>query len=198
MNDIAILVLAAGASSRMEGEDKLMQLVDGEPLLRRVARIARSVSQKVIVTLPVGNTARAKTLAGLDVTQIEVQDSSKGMSVSLRYGIKALAGQNNAVLILLADMPDVTQTDLQAIIIANLNEPDVVVRAKDASGQPGHPVIFPSRLFPALERMSGDQGARDILKGEEITYVPLPGRNATTDLDTPEDWAAWRKANPRH
>jgi CTP:molybdopterin cytidylyltransferase MocA len=59
---------------------------------------------------------------------------------------------------------------------------------------PGHPVLFPARLRPALLRLKGDQGARDILRTEadQILPLPLPGSRAVTDLDTPEDWAAWR------
>jgi CTP:molybdopterin cytidylyltransferase MocA len=52
-------------------------------------------------------------------------------------------------------------------------------------------VIFPARLRHDLLALSGDAGGREILKREEVVLVPLPGRRALTDLDTPEDFAAW-------
>jgi CTP:molybdopterin cytidylyltransferase MocA len=52
-------------------------------------------------------------------------------------------------------------------------------------------VIFPARLRDDLLALSGDAGGREILKREEVVLVPLPGRRALTDLDTPEDFAAW-------
>lgn len=66
--------------------------------------------------------------------------------------------------------------------------------ARPARGTPGHPVVLPRRLFPSLLELRGDQGARALLAQEEesLRLIPLPGANATTDLDTAEDWAAWR------
>jgi CTP:molybdopterin cytidylyltransferase MocA len=69
---------------------------------------------------------------------------------------------------------------------------DTVVRAASEDGQPGQPVVFPARLRPDLLALTGDAGGRDILRREEVMLVPLPGRRALTDLDTPEDFAAWR------
>jgi CTP:molybdopterin cytidylyltransferase MocA len=40
--------------------------------------------------------------------------------------------------------------------------------------------------------LNGDRGARIVLEGETVRVLPLPGRRAVTDLDTPEDWEAWR------
>ena len=68
------------------------------------------------------------------------------------------------------------------------------VRATGADGTPGHPVIFPARLFAALARLKGDTGARAVLEGEAVLHVALPGRAALVDLDTPEDWAGWLAA----
>jgi molybdenum cofactor cytidylyltransferase len=47
-------------------------------------------------------------------------------------------------------------------------------------------------------RLTGDQGARDLLRAhaDDVRAVVLPARHAVTDLDTPEDWANWRAANP--
>ena len=72
---------------------------------------------------------------------------------------------------------------------------DTVVRAAGADGTPGSPALVPRRLFAALRSLDGDTGGRDVLKREAQDILPLPGRHALTDLDTPEDWAAWRARN---
>jgi CTP:molybdopterin cytidylyltransferase MocA len=69
------------------------------------------------------------------------------------------------------------------------------VRATDIRGRAGHPVGFPARLLPALLDVSGDLGAREVLTRNPPQPVPLPGQRATLDLDTPEDWAAWRQGS---
>ena len=52
MSEIALLILAAGKSSRMRGEDKLMRKVGKTPQLRRIAMAACATSSQVYVTLP--------------------------------------------------------------------------------------------------------------------------------------------------
>ena len=95
-------------------------------------------------------------------------------------------------MILPADMPELETSDLAAVIADFAVAPDAIHRGADADGTPGHPVIIPQRLFPALEGLRGDEGARSVLKREDVRLTALPGRRALTDLDTPEDWAAWR------
>ena len=56
-------------------------------------------------------------------------------------------------------------------------------------------MIFPAAILPALRHLTGDSGARDILRTHPVRHVALPGLRATTDLDTPEAWAAWRARN---
>ena len=61
-------------------------------------------------------------------------------------------------------------------------------------GRPGHPILFDHNLFGELLNMRGDMGAKSVIDAhkDRLRLVPLPGNRALTDLDTPEDWAAWR------
>ncbi|SEO67713.1 CTP:molybdopterin cytidylyltransferase MocA [Salinihabitans flavidus] len=194
-DDLAIVILAAGASSRMRGADKLLQVVAGRPLLAVMAERARAVSHRVLVALPGPDHPRAAALAGLGVTPVFVPDAAEGMGHSIRAGIAALPGGCAAAMILPADMPELTGDDLATLAAAWSGEPDRPWRATGADGTPGHPVIFPRTLFPALRGLSGDRGARDVLRahGGTLKTFALPGRHALTDLDTPEEWAAWRR-----
>ncbi len=193
-NNVAILLLAAGASSRMHGRDKLLEKVDGEPLLRKLASHACGVSDTVLVCLRAEDDARQSTLKGLECQTVVVKDASDGMAHSLRAGIAHLPERCGAVIVIPADMPELTQEDLATVVTAHTAQPDVIIRATSEDGLPGHPVIFPARLFNSLRALSGDKGARAILKqhAASIQLVKLPDSHALTDLDTPEAWAAWR------
>ena len=70
-----------------------------------------------------------------------------------------------------------------------------IIRATTEDGHPGHPVIFPAALLPEMAALRGDAGARDLLSRHPVRFLALPGSRAVTDLDTPEDWAAWRARN---
>lgn len=191
MGGVAILIPAAGASSRMRGTDKLLQAVRGQPLLRDRVTLALGTGCEVAVTLPPGDTARRTALDGLAPTLLTVPDAATGMSASLRAGAKwAMAKGAASLMVLLPDLPDLTEADVQTLL--QTNDSQNVFRACDTHGMPGHPVILPARLLPEMTQITGDTGARDLLRAHPVILVPLPGQHATTDLDTPEAWAAWR------
>lgn len=190
MDRIAILILAAGASSRMRGRDKLLEDIEGVRLLSRVVTRAVASGLPVFVALPGPDHPRAKLIG--EAQPVYVADASEGMGASIRAGVAALARGAGAVMILPADMPDITTADMEAMRDAFRAAPNQVHRATAADGTPGHPVVFPARLFPALMALQGDAGARAVLRDEAVNLVPLPGRHALIDLDTPEDFAEWR------
>jgi CTP:molybdopterin cytidylyltransferase MocA len=195
MQDIAILIPAAGLSSRMKGQDKLLQEVEGVPLLRRQALRALDSRAHVTVTLPDHDHPRAAALQGLPVQITAVPDAHLGMSASLRRGTAMLPRGVQAILILPADMPDLTTKDMLQVMNAFRAEPrPTLQQATCADGTPGHPVLFPADCFAAMLALSGDQGARPIVKANahRLRRVALPGKHALTDLDTPEAWEAWR------
>ncbi|WP_424977356.1 nucleotidyltransferase family protein [Leisingera sp. S232] len=191
MTGIAILLLAAGASSRMQGRDKLMEQVDGQPLLALMCRRAALTGLPVYVTLP--RSPHPRTAAAGGAIQVPVPDAAEGMAASIRRGCSALPSDIKGVMILPSDMPEITTQDMLQLASHFQGPTPPVLRAAAADGTPGHPVLFPSRCFAALKALQGDQGARSVLKAETVQPVPLPDRRAVTDLDTPEAWADWRK-----
>lgn len=190
-----ILLLAAGEASRMRGGDKLLEEIDGVPLLRKLTTDARSVADNVLVCLREEDDPRRSVLDDLNCRIVAVPDASKGMAHSLRAGVAELSTTTTAVMVVPADMPDITRADLAKMLRSHQDQPEAILRATTKDQQAGHPVLFPKRLFGALEKLSGDVGAREVLRrhANEIQRVQLPGTNALTDLDTPEDWLEWRQ-----
>ena len=191
MDEVVILLLAAGASSRMRGADKLLQRVDGEALLRRQARAALATGCRVLVALPPQAGPRGTALDGLEVERVAVADAAAGMGHSIAAGARAAAGVAG-LMVVNADMPGLGAAELRAVLDAAEAGPGRIWRGMSASGVPGHPVLFPARLLGDLAGLTGDQGARALIAREGAVLVPLPGDAAVLDLDTPEDWAAWQ------
>ena len=192
---IAIIVLAAGASRRMQGRDKLLEDVDGVPLLRRQTMRALATGCDVLVALPPAPHPRIDALTGLAVTIVEVADAEEGMNASLRTGLRSIPKDTDAVMVMLADMPDITQDDLNSVLQAVDLESDTLIwRAVTASGAAGHPIVFSTTLLPELTALSGDAGGSSVVRAhaDKTQRVPLPDDHARTDLDTPEAWATWR------
>lgn len=196
--DVVILIPAAGAATRMRGGDKLLEPVEGEAQLARLARAALATGAHVIVTLGDGQGGRKAVLRPAERLRIvTLPDAAEGMAASLRRGADLAQGAAG-LMVVPGDMPELNTHDLQILIAHFSSDPKRPCRATAEDGTPGHPVILPQRLFSEIMRLQGDAGARSLLDGEEVRRVALPGQRATTDLDTPEDWARWRALQSRN
>jgi molybdenum cofactor cytidylyltransferase len=195
---VAALLLAAGAARRMGGRDKLLEPVDGAPQLARIAAAAvASRADLLVAVLRPDDGGRRAALTDFGAQIVENPAAAQGMASSIRTGLAALPEDVDAVALLLADMPDLQAAHIDRVIAAfDPEEGRSLIRAADADGAPGHPVLFGRRWFETLARLEGDAGARSVLAehADDVTLVPTPGRGATTDLDTPEAWEAWRRA----
>jgi CTP:molybdopterin cytidylyltransferase MocA len=190
MGDPLILLLAAGASTRMRGADKLLEPLGDAALIRvMAARCAKAGPTRVV--LGPHQPARRAALDGLEVEIVEATGTD-GMAASIRAGVEGI--KNRAVMIVLADMPEITASDLHLLLALQAQYRAPIVQAATEDGTPGQPVVFAAKFLKALAALEGDEGARSIVKaqGRDVVLVPLPGQRARTDLDTPEDWSAWR------
>ncbi|XDA99688.1 nucleotidyltransferase family protein [Sulfitobacter sp. LCG007] len=196
VSDLPIIVLAAGSSSRMRGADKLMEPLDGVPLVRRQAMIAREATTgPVIVALPATPSPRREALDGLDVTLLPVPEADEGMGASLRTAFAILPQGAPAAMLVLGDLPELTADDLRTVLSAvDTGDGTLVWRGATDDGAPGHPIVFAAALFADLRALRGDSGGRRVVEAarDRLRLVRLPGQRARRDLDTPEDWAAWR------
>lgn len=191
---IEVLVLAAGASSRMNGMDKLLMDARGEPLLRRASKGALGSKADMVHVLIPPRSPRRDVLDGLPVNILEVDNSAHGMSASIRVGMASLSQGCTAVIIALADMPDVRACHFDALIVAHSPKRQIC-RAQASDGTPGNPVLFGKRFFPELAALTGDKGARGLIisSPEDLHMVPTAGQGAVCDLNTPAAWAMWEK-----
>ncbi|MCO4848423.1 MAG: nucleotidyltransferase family protein [Yoonia sp.] len=196
---IPVLILAAGQSSRMRGTDKLMCDVHGVPLLRRQIDMAEGIGP-IYVALPPNNPARIAALDGTTAIPLIVSESSEGMGGTMRGAVAQLP-ECAAFMIILGDLISLNTNDLRDVLDSMTAHPkNVIWRGASSDGQPGHPIIFDSSLRPAFADLHGDNGGESIVKPlASRTYLHRFNDNrARHDLDTPEDWSAWRAASDRH
>ena len=191
-----ILILAAGRSARMGDRDKLLELVAGEPLLHRQARLALGASAKVFVALPALDHPRAAVISDLAVTLLPIPEATEGMGGTMRGAVRRLP-DCAAFMILLGDLAAIELADIEAVLAAATAHPDALIwRGVTEDGRHGHPIVFSSALRPEFEALTGDSGGEPIVspRRAETVTVPIPGNRARLDLDTPEDWTAFRNA----
>ena len=184
-----ILVLAAGASTRL-GQPKQLVKLAGRPALHIVVSNAVAVAGHA-VTVVVGAQAREMThlLAHSPASVIVNRHWEEGMGSSLRFGVASLPPACQAVMVLLGDQVAVTADDLKRLMSAWKGE-ESMIAASVYDQRVGVPAIFPRVCFSELSELRGDQGARKILERNNYRLVRVPMSNASIDLDTPEDLAA--------
>ncbi|TBC86570.1 nucleotidyltransferase family protein [Rhizobium leguminosarum] len=189
---IAIVILAAGKASRMGegGKHKLLAEFDGVPLVRRSALTALGAdAASVIVVTGHRKSEIEAALDGLALTFVDNPDYASGMASSLIAGFSSRdADSAEGILVMLADMPGISTTHLDALISAFRNAGgEAVVRAV-SQGKPGNPVILPHSLNQAVLRLEGDVGARDIIATSGLPVLDVDvGDAALLDVDTPDE-----------
>ena len=181
---VAAVVLAAGRATRF-GTTKQLAEVAGRPLVRHAVDTARRAGLAPVVVV-VGHDADA--VRGVLPDDVEVVDNpahAEGQSTSLRAGVAAVAATNApALVVLLADQPGV-DSDVVAQVVEAHRAGHPVVRARYRD-RPGHPVLFDRTTWPALARVTGDHGARELLASLHVHEVPVD-TPCPPDVDRPED-----------
>ncbi|MEP0234673.1 MAG: molybdopterin-binding/glycosyltransferase family 2 protein [Parasphingorhabdus sp.] len=194
---IGAIVLAAGKSSRMGARNKLLEPVDGMPLVAHAAQAAYEAApgQTIVVTGHMANEV-AECLDGMTVTQVHNPDYADGMAGSIRAGISALEPDIDAAVILLGDMPGINARIIQDMIAAYSGDSSTLIVAASAGGKRGNPVLWDKRFFPDLMKLHGDIGARHVIAENSHLLREIDiGDAARIDLDTPEALASYREAS---
>jgi molybdenum cofactor cytidylyltransferase len=180
------LVLAAGFSTRL-GMPKALARVRGSSLLRRtVAVLTRVTRSQVIVVAPPRHNRYRIELHGLDATFLTNSQRHRGLSSSVRLGIKH-ARFSSALLLIPVDLAQLDHRDV-ARIMARWRGARRHVVARRIGTTGGIPLILPKRLFARALTIHGDAGLRELvnqLPAGEVLLLGLP--SATQDVDTVAD-----------
>ena len=186
---VAGLVLAAGQSRRMGPANKLLEEVEGEPLVRRVVRTALGADLAEVVVVVGHDSERVRaSLAELPVRFVENDRWQEGMGTSVAEGVRSLQEGLDGVLIALGDMPWVSQTDLADLLDAFDPEAGTGICVPVGDRRRGNPVLWGRRYFERLASLEGDVGARVLMAefADDLVEVEVGGRGVLMDVDTPE------------
>jgi len=192
---VAAIVLSAGRSTRM-GANKMLADVAGEPLIRRTVRaVAASQARPLIVVTGYQSDKVEAALTGLDATIVHNPRYEQGLATSLQRGIEALSAAIDGAVVCLGDMPLVTARLIDALVarFARQPRPSAVVPAY--AGEWGNPVLLSRALFSEIAMLTGDAGARGLLRGRSDVAVIEADEAVRLDVDTQEELRALRRVH---
>jgi len=188
--ELAGIVLAAGAGSRMGVPKALLRTPDGEPWSARAVRLLLEGGCSRVVVVLGARAQEALPLVPTDerVSTLVVARWDEGLSVSLRGGLRwveRLAPQPDAAVVTLVDLPGLTPAVVRRL---TENAGEDTLRQATYDGRPGHPVVVGRAHWPAMgATLRGDEGGRGYLRANGAERVECGRLADGRDVDTPQD-----------
>ncbi|MEH2287831.1 nucleotidyltransferase family protein [Nostoc sp.] len=187
---VAIMILAAGASTRM-GTPKQLLFYQGRSLLQYITEMAiASVCQPVVVVLGANAEQIHPQIQQLPVRVVKNLDWACGMSASIKSGIEFLNNlpqQIEAVVITLCDQPFVSHQIINQLVDTYYltKKPIIACEYGDTLGVPA---LFNQAFFLELATLKETSGAKKVINNNlnEVFSIPFPLGNI--DIDTPKDY----------
>jgi molybdenum cofactor cytidylyltransferase len=195
---VAAVVLAAGRSSRMAPDNKLLAPVGGgrTMIARTVDNVLSSGARPVLVVLGHMAAEIEAALGGRPVRLVAAPDYADGLAASLRAGIAALPPEAAAALVCLGDMPLVTGRMIDRLLAAYDPDEGRTIVLPTFRGKPGNPMLWDRRYFADMLELQGDSGARQLLGRhlDAVAEVEIGDEAVLRDFDTPDTLAAFDDA----
>ena len=182
---ISAILLAAGQSKRMNGENKLTKEIQGTPLIKlSVKNILASSIDELIVVLGYQKEIIEKIIDKNEkVKFVFNKNFESGMASSIKTGLDNLSEKTDSFFICLGDMPMVSH-DIYNQLIKSKNNKEIIVPTY--KGQQGNPVLFSNSMKEKIITIQDDMGAKKILElnKNKILYLETNNINVTKDFNT--------------
>ncbi|WP_100614786.1 nucleotidyltransferase family protein [Confluentibacter citreus] len=197
-SNIAIIILAAGASKRMGKPKQLLKWGD-DTLIGHAIKIASKVNpKKLIVVLGAHFELINQNIENSEITILNNTHWEKGLGTSIAFAIKHLQNSKSKVdgiLIILCDQPLITADFLKSLVSKFKPNENKIIATSYGGGKYGVPAFFDKVYFDDLSMLHDDQGAKDILIKYQDQVLGLLPPEKNMDLDTNEDYINLYQSN---
>ena len=187
--NVAAVLLAAGLSSRMGARNKLLIDIEGEPLVRRMARTYLAAGADVHVVVGHEAAAVRAALADLPLSFVENPRFGEGQQTSVRAGLDGLPEGHHAVLVALADQAALTPADIRGLLRAFAEGDRDRILIPFHNGQRGDPVLFPADIIAEIRAGGHNAACRKFIDANPLLtrHYEAASDHFIIDIDTPDD-----------
>lgn len=182
------LIFAGGRGERFHALKQLAE-VKGKPVIQHVIDTIREIDWKFSPIVVLGY-KKDLIQNSIDLNGVRVVENDKfeqGLSTSMKGGIEASCPQTGGYLFFLGDMPLISPDDVRAVLAEARSGASLA--APGFSGKRGFPVYLHRKWQEDLLEVTGDKGAREIIKEnrENLTVVDRENRGVIMDIDEKKD-----------
>ena len=188
---VSAILLAAGQSKRMNGENKLAKEIQGIPLINLAVKniLASSIDELIIVLGYQKNIIEKIIDKNKKIKFVFNKDFENGMASSIKTGLDNLSEKTEAFFICLGDMPTVNHHIYDQLIKSKDNKEIIVPTYK---GQQGNPVLFDKSMKEKVLEITGDVGAKKILElnKAKILNLKINDQSVVKGFNTQDDFSS--------
>lgn len=184
--NIAILILAAGESKRMQGIKQLLPWKNTTLLGNAIEQAIQSKGNAIYVVLGANSNKISPSIAHYNVQIIENKNWKSGIGKSIACGVNFLRENHliyDAILIMLGDQPLISSSYFN-LLIDKYSQKEAKIIASETNNKPSVPAIFDAVYFDSLAQLSEDKGAKEILITAEKEVYILHSNFDLMDVDT--------------
>ena len=186
---VSAILLAAGQSKRMVGENKLTKKIQGVPLIKHSVKniLAASIDELIIVLGYQKEIIEKHIDKNEKIKFVFNKDFESGMASSIKTGLNHLSKNTEAFFICLGDMPMVNHDIYNQLIKFKDNKEIIVPTYKE---QQGNPVLFDNSMKETVMNITGDVGAKKILElnKDKILNLEINDQSITKGFDTQDNF----------
>ena len=188
---ISAILLAAGQSKRTGNENKLIKKYKGRALINHILNsLIRSKVNKIIIVLGHKKQKIKKiALKSKKITFVINSSYKKGISSSIKSGLKKISKKNIGFLIVHADMPLVSKTILNTLCSAlKIKNKEIFVPIYKK--KVGNPLAFKYSMIKSLKKIKGDRGAKKLIRSNKskVQLVKIKSKSILIDFDQLKDF----------
>ena len=188
---ISAILLAAGQSQRMGGNNKLIKKYNKKYLINHIVdTLIKSKVKKIIVVLGFQNSKVKKIIVkNKKISFVYNKNYKSGMASSIKTGLKRISKKNIGFLIIHADMPQISRKIINKLYEA-IKSKDKEIFVPTYKRKLGNPVGFKYCMLKSLKKIAGDRGAKKIIKRnkKKLYLIKVNSKSIFNDLNTPRDF----------
>lgn len=185
------IILAAGTSSRMGPDNKLLLPYRNHTVIEEVvAQVSASKVDDVLIITGYERERIDEVLAGhlsSRITTVYNDNFAKGRAESIKRAIGLIAGNSDAALFMVADKPTVGCKLINRAIDRFRRDRPPVLYVMTPTGR-GHPIIFSKKIFPKLLSLEGDRVGDDLVAEYREDAIEMTDEEPQIDIDTEDDY----------